>query len=871
MFISKNWLEQFISLPPSLSPESIAEKLKLSTVEVEGIDTQGELLDHVVVGKVISCEKHPNADRLKVCAVDVGDDGLQTTDYRLQKTVVRRPRHSDGQASSVGRTVQLVCGGSNVRDGMYVAVALPGAKVRWHGEGEPVALEKTTIRGVESYGMICASDEIGLGEMFSKKEEKEILNIADCRLQIADLNTIVGKPLAEVLGLNDVIFEIDHKSLSNRPDLWGHYGMAREIAALFKGKLKPYKPSKIKPGKEIKLSADVREKKLCPRYMAVAMEGITIAPSPQWMQVRLRSAGVRPINNIVDITNYVMMELGQPTHAFDAEKIGRQTTDDRRQTSSSPSSVVRSPLGIVVRRAKAGERIMTLDGKERVLTTETLVIADADKPMAIAGVMGGSETEITGATTTVLFESANFDAAIVRTMSQTLGLRTEGSARWEKSQDPVNAELGLRRLVELTLQLCPSARVASNVIDVFPKKPQRKTIILPLDAVHQKLGAAVPMARVKDILSRLGFGVRLNGKKFSVTVPTWRATKDISIPEDIVEEIIRIYGYDKVSPTLPTFPMAPPHEDRLRIVERRLRESLAYVSGFTEVYNYSFVSPEWLARLGVDASMYLALEKPLAKDRPLIRRSLIPNILENVEMNLHRFPAVKLFEIGRVFLGEEHGDVAKHGMKEFLPKQINRLGIVYAQQGVETPFFDVSSAIRGACDALGIAVVFEKQTPADDAPFLHPGRFAQILINGTTIGKIGELHPVTRGRLGIDVPVAIAELDLSDAWFSGLGHASYTPVPSFPYVERDIAFFVDKKVPHADVERAMKSSHSLVRQVELFDVYDGQGIEAGKKSMAYHISYGRDDRTLSSGEVDEAHGVLAKLLSKTFQAEVRKQ
>jgi phenylalanyl-tRNA synthetase beta chain len=389
---------------------------------------------------------------------------------------------------------------------MFTVVAKIGAKVRWHGKGEPVELKPAEIRGVKSDGMICGADEIGLAEMFPKKVEREIIDLQSVS------SAKPGLAISKALNLSDVIFEIDHKSLSNRPDLWGHYGVARELAALYKKPFSPYRPPAIQKSRG-KLAVTVEDKKLCPRYMAVAVSGIEVAPSPAWMRDRLSSVGIRPINNVVDITNYVMMELGQPMHAFSSEKLGIRNKE----------------LRIVVRSAKDGERLRALDGKEYALTKDMLVIADSDKPIAIAGIMGGEGSSVTEKTTVIVFESATFDAVSVRKTSTDLGLRSESSARFEKGLSTDRAELGLRRAVELLLQLCPEARVASAVADKKQVKHPVRTLAFDFGVFEQLLGVAVSFQTVKDILARLGFGVSRYGKNIRVAIPIWRSAKDISI------------------------------------------------------------------------------------------------------------------------------------------------------------------------------------------------------------------------------------------------------------------------------------------------------------------------------------------------------
>jgi len=615
MLISKNWLSDYVNLE-KVTPEDLAEKLTIRTVEIEGVSTLGELLHNVVIGLVNKVEKHPDADRLKVCHVDIGNG-----------------------------EVQVVCGGSNVTKGMKVALGKLGAKVKWHGEEELIELKKTKIRGVESFGMICASEEIGLGELFPQKDEKEIIDLSHLDFEI-------GTPLMKALAQDDVVLEVDNKSMTHRPDLWGHYGIAREASAIYQKKLIEYKPAKIKAGRKRKLSAKVKDKILCPRYMAVAMSGIKIGSSPSWMQSRLQSVGVRPINNIVDITNYVMLDIGQPMHAFDGSKIGDE---------------------IIIRNAKKGEGIDTLDGQKQTLTSENLVIADKNKAIAIAGVIGGANSEVEEGTTDIVFESANFDSTNVRKTSTAIGVRTDSSSRFEKSLDPNNAEIALRRAVELVKELIPGAEVSSNIVDESNFELNQGPIEIDFSYIEERIGESIEMGIAVNILDRLGFGVKVKGGVFSVSVPSWRATKDISIAEDIVEEVARIYGYENIQPTLPTFGIKPPANNPIRSLERKITEQLAYGQGYSEVHNYSFVSGQTIVRVGLNKKDYLELDNPVSKERPYLRKHLIPNLLEKIEMNAHRFNSVKLFEIGRTFDNKN------------IERQDTMLAVAFTQKGNDVP------------------------------------------------------------------------------------------------------------------------------------------------------------------------------------------
>ncbi|MBI5728543.1 MAG: phenylalanine--tRNA ligase subunit beta [Candidatus Magasanikbacteria bacterium] len=820
MRISWQWLQEFI-VEPLPSAEEVAVALKQKTVEVEGVERSGVHLSHIVIGLVRRQDKHPQADRLAVCAVDIG-----------------------------GEEVSIVCGGTNVREGLKVAVAKIGAKVRWHGAGELVELKPATIRGIESQGMICAANEIGLADIFPQKEEKEILDLSF-------LEAPVGTPLASALHLNDAILDIDNKSLAHRPDLWGHYGMSREVAAIFGLTLKPYAPPAIKSGRSFDLRVDVRAADWCPRYTGVVVDGLTIAASPFWLQQRLRSVGVRPINTVVDITNYVMMEIGQPTHAFDVAHVGGREKQRERERA------------IVVRRAESGETITTLDGQVRNLTNEMLVIADEEKSLAIAGVMGGGSSEIREKTKTVIFESANFDAAMVRRMSQTLGLRTEGSARWEKSQDPHNADWGLRRLVELTKQLCPGVRVVSRVVDVKNFALATEPIIFPLSLPAKKLGVTVPEADIIGILTRLGFRVKKKGRDtLAVFVPSWRATKDIQAPEDVLEEILRLRGYEFVRPALPTFPITPPPHNQLRQLERRLKNVCAATLGFTEVYNYSFESPAWLERLGLSADLHLRLDNPVAKDRPLLRRHLFPNLLANLENNAPRRDSLRLFEIGHVYRREEAGESVDNSSAERLPGQPLMFGAMYAAKGVATPFFELAEGAKIIGEKLSFPLRLVAGSPSN-LDFTHPGRLAQIFYGDALVGEIWELHPLSQARLGIPYRAAVVEINLSALIGRSPQPTGYRPLSLYPAVTRDIAFIVDRSVSHEALVAALRRVHPLIVSVELFDIYEGQNVPAGKKSLAYHVVYQSIERTLTSAEVDAAHAKVNETLRRDFRAKIR--
>jgi len=823
MLISFNWLKQYVDLPDSVGADEVADKLKAKTVEVEKIHQLGAGLDGIVVGKVISAEKHPNADKLKVCQVDLGSE-----------------------------RVQIVCGGSNVSEGILVAVAKLGAKVKWHGEGEPIEMKEAEIRGVKSYGMICASTEIGLGEMFPLKGEKEILDLTEI---LKNVSVVVGKPLADALGLNDTIFEIDNKSMSNRPDLWGHYGMAREVAAFYRKDIKLIKfGDKSATAGPVKLKVTVEDQKLCPRYMAVAVEGIKVCESPLWLAQKLSAVGLRPINNIVDITNYAMYDLGQPMHAFDSSKIAGEKSKS---------------VNIVVRLAKDGEVLKTLDGIEHKLDSTMLVIANSDQPMAMAGIMGGAESGINHNTTTIIFESANFDAATIRRASTKLGLRSDSSARFEKALDPNLCAVALDRALELVLQICSEAKIASKIIDEKHFKLYQGPMELTWDFLNEKIGVEIDRKEVVGILTRLGFEIKEKKNGLSVTVPTWRATKDVTIPEDLVEEILRIYGYENIAPALPVFPIISPEKNSLLELKKQVRVILSTGFGFNEVTTYSFVSEKQILDLGDDLQKYLELDNPLSKEKPFLRRNLLPNLLESAGKNLDNYPEVKIFEIGKVFNVGENGLRVSANSDQLLPGQDEWLAGVYVNKKDQVPYWAMRKVLEELFKELGYNLQI---APLDKAlPCEHPERMFIFSVGSKTVGVLHELHPLVAEKYGLDYRVGVLQINLSVlAQFGAKIEKKHVSISEYPEVTRDIAFTAKKNFTHALVVGELKRiNHHLLKNVELFDVYEGKTIGDEYKSMAYRLTFGHIDRTLSSEEVDGAMAQVEKVLVK-LGAEVRK-
>ncbi|HPV70824.1 MAG TPA: phenylalanine--tRNA ligase subunit beta [Candidatus Magasanikbacteria bacterium] len=812
MKVSLSWLKKYVNLPTNATPEEIALKLTMSTVEVEGWENLDKNLDKIVVGKILEVANHPNADKLKVCQVEIGE-----------------------------KKSQIVCGGSNLRKNMLVVVAQLGAKVRWHGEGEMVEIKPANLRGVDSEGMICAASEIGLENLFPAKEEKEILDLSGLpRLKS-------GTPIAKVLGLDDTVIEIDNKSMTNRPDLWGHYGLARELAAIYGKRLLKYNPPEIKPGKEKKILVEIEDYKLCPRYMAVEISNVTVGPSPRWLQEKLSAVGLHSINNLVDITNYIMLDLGQPLHAFDADLFKSEK--------------------IIVRRAKDGEEFTTLDEQKHHLDSSVLVIADEEKPVALAGVMGGLESGISLATKKIIIESANFDAVTTRRTAVKLGLRTDASARFEKSLDPNLCDWALKKAVQLVLEVCPEAIVTSPVTDESHFHLQQGPLETSFTFLNKKIGIELEKKQLTGILERLGFGVKPKKDALSVTIPTWRATKDITIPDDLVEEVARIYGYDNIQTSLPKFSIRPPEKNILRQLENKVKDLLVLNQGYFEVSNYSFVSAAQIEKIGDTTDLYITLDNPLSKEKPFLRRNLILNLLENLVKNLEFSSSLKMVEIGKTFLIDKSGVRVSEKGDELLPRQDSMLTAVFVEKKNQEPFRVIRLVAETIFQNLNYS--WTAVTLPKLYPWQHPSRSAGLQVQNEIVGQIYEINPLVVNNFGLTEKIGVVEINLSKLSEFIPQPIAYQPIPVFPEIVRDLAMVLPKEITHEEIKKTILEVDSLIKEVELFDVFEGENIKEGNKSLAYHLLLAHKDKTLTTVEADAVQNKLIKVLQDKFGAEIR--
>lgn len=786
MKLSLKWLSRHVDLA-GIEPKQILADLTMSTAEIEGLTRFGEGLEPLVVGHVRKREKHPDADKLSVCDVDVG------------------PRSGVG----AGGVLQIVCGASNVAAGQRVVVIKPGDSLPAAGGKGAVKIKVGKIRGVESHGMICSESELALSG-----EHDGILVLAP--------DAPIGARFVDVADLQDWVFEIDNKSINHRPDLWGHYGFARELAAIYGRELRPVLvpgtlPALPATGKKVDVIIDDRAG--CPRYCGLVIDGVTAGPSPNELRWQLAAVGQRSINLPVDLTNYVMLDLGQPMHAFDARHVGNGP--------------------IRVRRAKPGETITTLDAAVRKLSDQDLLICSGNKPEALAGVMGGAGTMVEPSTTSLFLESANFHASTIRRTSMRLGLRTDASARFEKAQDPANAELAVHHFLQLLRRYCPGAAAAGPLADPAGFHYTGKTVSLRRARLSLKLGVRLDDDRVAAILRSLQFGVAITPGGFDVTVPSWRATKDIAIEDDLIEEVGRMFRYDNI-PERPLHGTVepPPRNEELFLV-RRLLEVSCIELGCSEAYNYSFVPDDVVAAAGSAGHAYVQVQNPVTPETTRVRRHVLPSLLASAARNLVRAAHVRLCEHGKGYHAEmRNGDG--------LPHEVRELAFVFANRDGAHPFGELREAIRTLLLRAGYPAELHRVWHGKDQPWVHPSRAVAIDRDGSPVGYLSHLHPAVARAMQLPANTAIGCLDVRALLANGRKIARYQAVPVFPVLPVDVALLVDEQTQVAQVAEFLRTTgRKLVKDVQLFEVYRGTSVPRGRKSLNFTVTLGADDRTLT--------------------------
>jgi len=844
MKLSLDWIKDYIDLPVDLELSKLAYDLTMSTVEVEGMVSLKGMFEGMVVGVVREIKAHPDADKLVVCKVDVGDGG-------------------DGDGGD-GELKQIVCGGINLFEGMKVAVAKPGSKVRWHGEGEYIELKKTKVRGIESYGMICSSSEIGLFDLFPFEDEATIMDLSEFE---AD----VGTCLAVALGLDDVILEIDNKSLTNRPDLWGHYGIARELSAIYDLPLKdvmPYSPLPVtKKEASNGFEIIIDDSKRCPRYIGVCIENLSVKPAPFWIQSRLWRVGLRPINAIVDITNYVMLATGQPTHAFDSDVIAGS---------------------IIVRRSVDGEKLLLLNGAELTLSAEDLVIADGEGAVALAGVMGGAKDSILPTTDKAILEIANFDALSVRRTTIRHDVRTESSTRFEKAIDPERADLAFAIAMQLFADIYPEM-IVTGFHDNYPKPLERKIVDVSLDWLEKRLGKELGKDYLINKLGLLGFDVEFvagdatGGQSpqaggqapcIVITAPTWRSTGDISIPDDIVEEVARIHGFEnfEAKPIETTFESAinQPVID----IDRKIREYLAFRCGMNEIFSYPWISEEYINAVLSDTNGMLEMSAPPSHEERFLRSSLLPGICKAVADNLRYFNKFSIFESAQVYFDKDYS--SPNDPRESLPSQRRYItGAFIGEQGDTEVLYRKAKGVLESMsrfvhmEPLAFEQV-EKPVWADSIIWLN------ITKQGAcppACGSFGLLSKKAALDCGIkNAAVMLFEIDV-DALKPLLSRTNeFRHIPEYPMTDYDVSLLFDSGVKWEkiyEVATSKMGKDSLLQAVSFVEEYKGKQIPEGKKSVTLRLIIGSLSKTLTSEEIENCANAIVKRLVKTLDAEAR--
>ncbi len=807
MKVPLSWLKDYVEI--KLAPEELAYRLTMAGFEVAEIHRVGEHWerDKIFVGQILEVKPHPNADRLTIAVVDYG----------------------------AAEPLEVVTGAPNIKvgqRGQKVALALAGARLvdPYSPQKTYFTLKPAKIRGVLSPGMVCSEKELDLSD-----DHETVIILPD--------DAPVGMPLADYLG--DIILEVEVPT--NRPDCLSIVGIAREVAALTDAEFRPpvidYPEGEAEAGEFIEV--EIADPDLCSRYVAAIVTGVEIGPSPYLIQRRLRAAGMRPINNVVDATNYVMLELGQPIHAFDYEKIrGRK---------------------IIVRRAGGDRSFTTLDGLRRDLLPDTLLIADAEGPVAIAGVMGGAESEVTSETRNVLIESANFNRVSIRRTSRLLGLRTEASLRFEKGLDPHLPPEGARRTAQLIREWA-GGTIARGLVDVHIPLPPRRTITFHLGELERFIGISYPKERVASILSKLGFELEeKDPHTYLVTVPTHRG--DVEEPADLVEEVARIAGYDLIPTEMIPTPTAPQIYPELLRWEEAARDILV-ACGLHEVKTYALVSQELLDKFGIAHPMpLLSVANPMTPEHVFLRPTLLPSLLRTLAYNLRFHEGVKIFELARVYLPREND----------LPMERSTLAIAMAGEAEELSwfggsrkldFFDLKGVVEELVERLGI--LDYSFTPAED-PAFFPGQTALLKVKGEPIGILGKLNP----DIAVAFEVEKEEVFMAEFNFEALAsHASpvreFRPVSRYPAVVQDIAVVVDEEVPAEEVRRViLEAGRPFLQNAILFDFYKGKPVPPGKKSLAYSLTFQASDRTLSDDEVARVRERIVRELERKLGARLR--
>jgi phenylalanyl-tRNA synthetase beta chain len=803
MFVSYKWLQEYVDLT-GITAKELADLITKSGIEVESVEVLNKGAKGVVVGHVLEREQHPNADKLSKCLVDIGE----------------------------GEPVQIICGAPNVAKGQKVAVAKVGAVLPGN-----LKIKRAKLRGEESNGMICSLQELGVESKLVPKEYAD-------GIFVFPSDAPVGADALELLNLDDEVLELG--LTPNRADCLSMIGVAYEVAAILGRdvKLPTIELQENDENVHDYISVRVDAPQDNPLYAGRIVKNVKIGPSPLWMQTRLMAAGIRPHNNVVDITNYILLEYGQPLHAFDYDRLGSKE--------------------IVVRRAKAGETIVTLDDTKRTLTEDHLVITNGAEPVALAGVMGGANSEVRDDTTTVFIESAYFTSPVIRKASKDHGLRSEASTRFEKGIDPARTKEALERAAALMAEYA-GGEVVGGIVEVNTLKEKEVTVTITLDRINRVLGTMITKDEVATILTNLQFAFTEDNGTFTITVPSRR--RDISIEEDIIEEVARLYGYDRLPATLPVAEAKPgkltPYQAKRRQVRRYLEDV-----GLFQAITYSLTSEEKAMMFALETAEPIRLALPMSEERSVLRQSLLPHLLEVASYNRARqVENVAVYETGAVYLANGENELPSE--KERLAGVLTGVWHAHLWQGEKkaVDFYVVKGILDGLFELLGLTNRIEyKQAKREH---MHPGRTADILLDGKTIGFVGQLHPVVQKEYDLK-ETYVFELALTDLLNAEVEDIRYSPIPRFPSITRDIALVVDENVVAGELQKAIiEAGGELLKEVSIFDVYQGDRLPDGKKSIAFSLRYYDPERTLTDEEVTAVHEKVIQAVEQQFGATLR--
>ncbi|MDO5022146.1 MAG: phenylalanine--tRNA ligase subunit beta [Eubacteriales bacterium] len=803
MKVSLNWIKEYVDLP-ELTAEKLSYDLTMRTVEVEGAENPKDSFDKIVAGRIIEVAPHPDADKLRVCQVDVGED----------------------------EPSQIVCGGTNLYEGQYVAVARPGSYVVWHGEGEPVKIKSSKLRGVKSEGMICASDELKLGDLFPTEHEGIIMDLKD-------FDCKPGDNLADVLGLDDLILEIDNKSMTNRPDLWGHYGLARELAAIYGVPLKEI-PAFEAPKAIDKFPISI-ESENCYRYAGLMFDGVKNRPAPYDMQKKLFLCGLRPINALVDITNYLMLALGQPTHGFDARHVEK---------------------GIEVRQAQKGEKLTLLDKTALNLNEEDLLICSGRKPMALAGIMGGEEDSILADTDSILLEIATFNPTAIRRSASKYKIHTDSSLRNEKGLDTQRVDKTMGLAQKLIKDLFPESKITA-MGDVATKPTEQNKILCNVAWLNTRLGRTLSIKEIEQSLLPLGFEVKEDGENLFVTAPSYRSTGDVSLPDDILEEIARMIGYENFEYQAPKVTLTGAVKAPRYNLERAICEYLAFRCGMQEIFTYPWVDDSLLKATGIEKENLLQISSPPTPENACLRPSLLPNMLQAVRDNLRYFENFSVFEMTQVF---EPGEMHPSEEEETLPKQTMSLCAALVGNDAEKLLLKAKGILEGLpriCMAEKYSFE-QREKPA----WADKNAWLNIVFEDNIIGSFALLSPKTLKEADIKkASCVLFEINTDSLKPLASRDNRYEALPQYPQVEQDFSVLLGDTVLW---ERIVKALKRYVNDIAFVEEYRGAQVPEGKKSLLIRVWFGKEDGTLSPQEIDSKMAKIIKELSQKLGGEIRK-